>query len=765
MRFKKLIAIVLSILLTLTCLPISASAGNEPKAEYIEGEVVIYSLKDVEDSHGELYTCSDDTVYVDFDEVGIDSITELEAYSEEDNMYIAETDGDVEKLCDELNKNGDIIAEPNYILRPCGITMPGEVTGNTFYYSNYQKWYLNDRLHVPEAWQKHQVNGSGVTVAVIDNGFDISSTDFSTNLWRNSGGTVGWNVCTNSDDIGPIRKSNGSLFNTSGHGTNVAGIIGMRSNSDGGVGVAYGAQLMLIQASSYDNDNEEPDFSNAAVARAIDFARENGADIINLSLGSSSNSVLIALAISRAKDAGVLVVAAAGNDGLSTNSQKFYPAALNTVIGVMAIDKYSDTLSFFSNYDTESSLYYDIAAPGVEILGCGTNSYTLYSGTSQATPIVSAVAALYMEKYPDNTVDQLKNDMITSARETVSAYSLPQLQFKSLNALSFLDFRSEHSWGEWRVVQEATCLSAGIRSRKCVDCGKTESESIPKADHDYEISVVEPTCRLRGYTQHTCKYCGNAYRDLYVAALGHIYSDWSAVGYSADYSSISAQRECMYCHQSQTKTLSNAIHSCTFDGNMISGFYAGMKTDDFLNNNTSSANATVSVRNLSGNTVGTGSVVSVEYSTGDVLSFDVVIYGDLNGDGWYDGMDSLINSGIVDNLITQEDTGEFVYTAADCNHDGVIDMLDVTILQEAGVLLTDINQSRSGELEASSVYGEYLSLINQSPDSEKTSQTDNRTQKSTPLNAIVSFFQDIIALIRSIIDFVNAGYPGLPFEK
>lgn len=766
MRFRRLLSVVLSLILTISCLPLSASAEGTSAHEYRDGEVVIYSPKDVADSFGNLSTASDDdTVYIDFDDVGIDAITELDTYSEEDNMYIAETDRNVEKLCAELNESGDIIAEPNYILHPDVFTMPGEVTNNTYEYRYEQKSYVNDMVHAPETWQKYELTGKGVTVAVIDNGYDITTPDFPTNLWKNSKGTVGWNISTNSDDIGPIYRKNGGTFYTSSHGSNVAGIIGMSANNQGGVGIAYGAELMLIQAARYNDESTEPDFSSAAVARAIDFAKENGADVINLSLGSYDNSIIMALAISQAKSAGVIVCAAAGNDGYSTSNYKHYPASLNTVIGVMAIDRYTGKLADFSNYDTNDGQYYDIAAPGVDNLGCGIGGYSTMSGTSQATPVVAAVAALYKEKYPNATFDEFKNDLLNSAKDTVSAYSSTKYQYKSLNALQLLDFRSEHRWGEWKVIQEATCLAAGIRSHKCLDCGKAESESIPKADHDYEITVVQPTCRLRGYTQHTCKTCGTAYRDEYVNSPGHVYSDWSAVSYANNFTSISAKRSCIYCGQSQSKTFSNAICNCDFDGNTISGFNAGMTVNDFIKNNTVSGVGTVEVTPVMGNKVGTGSSVSVKYSTGDAVKFSVLIYGDLNGDGWYDGIDSVIDSGIANSLITEETAGESVYSAADCNHDGVIDELDVLILQDAGVLLADVDQSKSGDelLLTSSAYREYVTLISQTADTGE--KVENTVPTADPLKSIKNALKDIIALIKSIIAFVKAGYPGLPFEK
>lgn len=453
MSLKKIFAVLLSIIMVLICLPLSVSAEpiakDEP--EYVEGEILITSAKEVEDNNGSLQTASQsDTIGIDFDEAGIESINELETYTDEENVYVAEVDGDVEEICAVLNESGDVIAEPNYILHTVGFTMPSEITNNLSIYKNYQKWYFNEILHIPEAWTAHEVIGRGVTVAVIDDGFYVNAPDFPTNLWLNSNGTPGWNTYKNNDDISPIFKKSGAAFGNTAHGSNVAGIIGMPANGTGGIGAAYGAELMLLQAANYVSESSQPSFTSSAVVSAIDFARENGADIINLSLGSSSNVSAISSAVTRAYNAGILVVAAAGNGdsngkGIPTSTQKFYPAANSNVLGVMAIDKDSPTqLSYFSNYDTNNGTYYDIAAPGVSIVGCNCtdSSYTLNNGTSQATPLVAAICALYMEKYPDHTIQELKSNLLASATDYVHENGGTTRNFKSINALKFLNYCS-----------------------------------------------------------------------------------------------------------------------------------------------------------------------------------------------------------------------------------------------------------------------------------------------------------------------------------
>lgn len=448
MKNKKLISLALSVVLTIACTPVCANAGNIPdEAEYVEGEILISSRKEVEDTCGMLQTAStSDTVGIDFEETGITDIEEVEIYTDKENLYVAEVDGDVEKICEELSDSNDIIAEPNYILHTCDFTLPSEVRGSmSNYYKIYQKSYF-DSLQISEAWQKYGVTGEGVTVAVIDNGYFYTASDFPKNLWKNSQGTVGWNTNDDDDNILPIMKSDGqNPLSNSSHGSNVAGIIGMKANNGNGIGIAYNATLMLLQAAHYVSDTAQSSFTVNAIIKAIDFARNNGADIINMSIGMAGTSSSLKSAVDRAYNAGVTIIAAAGNQGVSTASSnnRFIPGAYSNVIGVMAVGNSTNPtrLAEFSNYDTSNGAYYNIAAPGEDIFGCAYKAgFTSLSGTSQASPIVAAAAALYFEQNPNSTPLDFKTDLLASSTDRVYAYASTSYTYKSLNVLKLLDY-------------------------------------------------------------------------------------------------------------------------------------------------------------------------------------------------------------------------------------------------------------------------------------------------------------------------------------
>lgn len=141
--------------------------------------------------------------------------------------------------------------------------------------------------------------------------------------------------------------------------------------------------------------------------------------------------------------------------------------------------------------------------------------------------------------------------------------------------------------------------------------------------------------------------------------------------------------------------------------------------------------------------LGTGSAVNVTKGGETVDSFKIVIFGDVDGDGIYDGQDATTVNLIARGMLTREQVGEAVWMAADCNHDGVIDNLDVNLLNRAGLLLSKVDQSKTDEeLSTDSAYTEYLSLIDQKPNEPDSTQTDN-------------IFLKIIEIIKLIIKFIE----------
>ncbi len=437
------------------CLPFSSTAGEVITADYVEDEVVFEYTPPA--SSGARRSAS--SFRSRLASLGVTELTALDNYddtiqtssvSSEPTTYVAKISGDVEKTCREIEKiSGISYAEPNYLLETCGYTTPLEITNQINNYVNHEKWYLDTVMNIPAAWEKYQTCGEGITVAVIDNGFYVDATDFPTNLWDDGSGNHGWNTANGSSDISPVYKSDGTALRDTAHGSNVAGIIGMASNGSNFVGAAFGAELMLLRVANGEaTNNNTTAITSSAVANAVVYARRHKANVISMSLSIAGiYPTAIKNAINDAYADSIAVVAAAGNSSVGSAASLYYPAAASNVIGVMAsgqTDRY--TLTDFSNYDEHSGQYYDIAAPGYAIIGCGTESgkFTVMAGTSQSTPLVASCIALYRSVYPNQTVDKVYNSLRNCSTKNVlsnpTVSTSKTYTYKMLDAVEFIDY-------------------------------------------------------------------------------------------------------------------------------------------------------------------------------------------------------------------------------------------------------------------------------------------------------------------------------------
>ncbi|NDC64473.1 MAG: hypothetical protein EBZ59_10945, partial [Planctomycetia bacterium] len=276
-------------------------------------------------------------------------------------------------------------------------------------------------IDAPEAW--NTTTGSrSVVVAVIDSGVDYRHPDLAANIWTNPGevpgdgrdndgnGYVddvrGWDFANNDSDP----------FDDQGHGTHVAGTIGaVGNNGTGVVGVNWQVSIMPLKFLGADGSGT----TSAAIA-AINYAtmmrRSFGVNVVatNNSWGGGGFSTGLQSAIAAGGSAGILFVAAAGNDGANNDTSPSYPASYtdSSIIAVAAVDS-SGRLASFSNVGATSV---DVAAPGVGILSTTpTNTYSSYSGTSMATPHVTGVAALLKAAVPAATSAQIRSAILAAA--------------------------------------------------------------------------------------------------------------------------------------------------------------------------------------------------------------------------------------------------------------------------------------------------------------------------------------------------------------
>ena len=290
-------------------------------------------------------------------------------FSDADNVYIVKGDRNFLKALKKspLAKQTEYI-EPNYIYK--ALEVPNDPDYN-------KQWNLRS-INVEQAWD--ETKGKGITVAVIDSGIslvpDLKDTKF----------VPGY------DFVNDQVEANDDV----GHGTHVAGTIAQSTNNNYGVaGIAYEANIMPVKVLGFGGGTV------ADIAEGIRFAADNGADVINMSLGGRGESQIMEEAINYAHSKGVVIVAAAGNESQNSAS---YPGRYAHVIGVAALDA-AGLKAPYSNFGAGV----DISAPGGAMAEenpaggilqetinyeTGEPMFASYQGTSMAAPHVAGVAAL-----------------------------------------------------------------------------------------------------------------------------------------------------------------------------------------------------------------------------------------------------------------------------------------------------------------------------------------------------------------------------------
>jgi len=290
-------------------------------------------------------------------------------------------------------------AEPDYTLYAFGTpaaaqAAPATTPDDPLY---AEQWGLS-RISAPAAWDV-TTGSSDIVIAVVDSGVDLAHPDLSAKL------VDGQNFV----------MPGSAPQDFSGHGTHVASIAASLSNNGtGGAGVAWGAQIMPVKVLDFRGAGALSD-----VASGIEWAVDNGADVLNLSLGGSNDSATLRNAIDYALANDVFVVAAMGNEYELGNPVN-YPAAYPGVFAVAAVDQ-NEAHAYFSN----SGDHVDAAAPGVDILAATWSiqgsGYDSFSGTSMATPFVSGLAALLLSLDPSLLYSELSTLITSSAIDVETA--------------------------------------------------------------------------------------------------------------------------------------------------------------------------------------------------------------------------------------------------------------------------------------------------------------------------------------------------------
>ena len=268
-----------------------------------------------------------------------------------------------------------------------------------------------------KAWAKTQ-GSNNVVVAVLDSGVDYNHVDLRINIWTRPDNVPEYV----DDELGAVDDIHGfdvdmdlgDPMDDNGHGTHCAGVIGAEAdNGEGIAGINWHVRIMPLKflgRGGYGTTKAAIEAINYAIDR-----KKHGVNVrvISASWGSTQRSKALEDVIRAAGDAGILFVAAAGNNGTDNDKRPHYPSNydLPNVISVAALDR-NDEMASFSNYGIKTV---HIAAPGKDIVSTWLgDQYRGASGTSMATPQVSGVAALVIAAYPNITVAKLRERLLKS---------------------------------------------------------------------------------------------------------------------------------------------------------------------------------------------------------------------------------------------------------------------------------------------------------------------------------------------------------------
>jgi PKD repeat protein len=304
---------------------------------------------------------------------------------------------DVEGIITELVKNADIEYVEKVPMYYVDYT-PNDSLYNRLYMTNNWNWQW-DKINAEAAWDVNK-GSADIRVAIVDNAVWVDHPDLTNKIVLSEDVTMAGTQNSN-----PPASGDAAAWS---HGTHCAGLVG--AESDNSVGVASGGYNVSLMGAKCSSSNPEQISSGFA---GINWAANNGANVISCSFGGSGYSTTEQNVINSVYAMGVVVVAAAGNDGVNT---PHYPAAYNHVISVVSTDE-SDVKSDFSDYGTSV----DVCAPGGTSIA-GTygllsttyestttfGHYNLYAGTSMACPVCAGICGLIFSQNPDLTVDQLE---------------------------------------------------------------------------------------------------------------------------------------------------------------------------------------------------------------------------------------------------------------------------------------------------------------------------------------------------------------------
>ena len=335
-------------------------------------------------------------------------------------------------------------AEPNYIIKAIGTPDdPSFASLWGMHNTGQNGGTVGADIDAIKAWEI-TTGSADVVIGVIDTGVDYNHPDLQANMWVNTGEIPGNGIDDDGngviDDIHGYSavNNNGNPMDANGHGTHVSGTIGAKgNNSVGVVGVNWDVKIAACQFL-----NASGSGSTAGAIACIDYFTNlkvnHGVDIkaTNNSWGGGGYSQALKDSIDEGGEAGILFVAAAGNDAVNNDTSPHYPSSYDsaTLMSIASTDR-NDRMSSFSQWGLTSV---DMGAPGSAILSTVPGGYDTYSGTSMATPHVAGAAALVWSINPDLSPVEMK-ELLMAAGDSNAALTGKTVAGTRLNVANALD--------------------------------------------------------------------------------------------------------------------------------------------------------------------------------------------------------------------------------------------------------------------------------------------------------------------------------------
>ncbi len=430
-----------------------------------------------------------------------------------------------EELIEELQSNPEVAdVQPNYIYTISQDGADSENTPNAVDQENAGVLYgiFNNNngagVRSDTVWNQG-ITGKNIIVANIDSGVDVTHEDLRGNIWRNPGETN----CTNNvdDDLNGFvddcvgwdfgDNDNNPINNGFAHGTHTAGTIAARRDASGVVGVAPDAKIMALKVFRANRSA-----TSLAIANAINYAWQNGAQVINMSLGAPATGCPTVEhdVIQKAYAGGVFMIASSGNDGPNSPQS---PAICQYVLTVGATDAAKRVTVYSGSYQD----MVDGVGPGHKIISTyPNNSYAEQSGTSMAAPHVAGIAALMLEKNPTIKPLEIAETLCDTAEDIPPA-----------------GFDERAGCGFFSAQKALAAVQGGVTERDCHLI--TNDASMPDTDifgvpYNVNSPQRENLINVRCGVDDVRASIGQSQNKLYIYSRGYAYvnNDWVPVNYT-----------------------------------------------------------------------------------------------------------------------------------------------------------------------------------------------------------------------------------------